>query len=138
MRSYPVNSPQAAARIVALTVVADGDIGDVEIELLDRLAAHEQLGLARAELHALLDSFCEELLASDQLKWADVCPVDERTLGELLGEIQDPVLRLKLLRLCVQLAEVDAHVDAGESIVLAAAVEHWGMHAAMLRAPSVI
>ncbi len=37
MRSYPANSPQAAARIVALIVVADGDIGDAEIEMLDRL-----------------------------------------------------------------------------------------------------
>jgi len=49
MRSYPTNSPQAAARIAALTVVADGDIGDAEIEWLDRLAVHEQLGLARHE-----------------------------------------------------------------------------------------
>ena len=61
-------------------------------------------------------------------KWADVCPVDERTLADLMGESQDPVLRLKLLRLCVELAEVDAHVDQGESIVLIAAVEHWGLH----------
>jgi len=58
MRSYPVNSPQAAARIVALTVVADGDIGDAEIEGLDRLAVHAQFGLARQELHALTDTFC--------------------------------------------------------------------------------
>ena len=47
MRSYPVNSPQAAARIVALTLVADGDIGDAEILWLDRLAVYEQLGLPR-------------------------------------------------------------------------------------------
>ena len=127
MRSYPVNSPQAAARIVALTVVADGDIGDAEIKWLDRLAVHEQLGLARHELHALLDTFCEDLLSSDQLKWADACPVDERTLADLMGEVQDPALRLKLLRLCVELAEVDAHVDDGESSVLIAAVEHWGL-----------
>ena len=133
MRSYPENSPQAAARIIALTVVADGDIGDVEIEWLDRLAVHEQLGLARHEFHALLDTFCEDLLSSDQLKWADVCPVDERTLANLMGEIQDPALRLKLLRLCVELAEVDAHVDDGESSVLVAAVEHWGLHHEMLR-----
>ncbi len=133
MRTYPANSPQAAARIVALTVVADGDIGDAEIEWLDRLAVHEQLGLARRELHALLDTFCEDLLSSDQLKWADVCPVDERTLADLMGEIQDPALRLKLLRLCVELAEVDAHVDQGESIVLIAAVEHWGLHHEMFR-----
>ena len=133
MRSYPANSPQAAARIVALTVVADGDIGGAEIEWLDRLAVHEQLGLARHELHALLDSFCEDLLSSDQLKWADACPVDECTLADLMGEIQDPALRLKLLRLCVELAEVDAQVHEGESIVLVAAVEHWGLHHEMFR-----
>ena len=133
MRSYPANSPQAAARIVALTLVADGDIGGAEIEWLDRLAVHEQLGLARHELHALLDTFCEDLLSSVQLKWSDACPLDERTLADLMGEIQDPALRLQLLRLCVELAETDAHVAEGESIVLVAAVEHWGMHHAMFR-----
>lgn len=133
MRSYPVNSPQAAARIVALTVVADGEIGAPEIEWLDRLAVHVQLGLARHELHALLDTFCEDLLSSGQLQWADACPVDERTLTDLMGEIQDSALRLKLLRLCVELAEIDAQVHEGESIVLAAAVEHWGLHHEMFR-----
>ncbi len=136
MRSYPANSPQAAARIVALTVVADGDIGDAEIAWLDRLVVHEQLGLTRHELHALLDTFCEDLLSSDQLKWADACPVDERTLADLMGEIQDPALRLKLLRLCVELAEVDARVDEGESMVLVAAGEHWGLHHEMFRSSS--
>ena len=136
MRSYPVNSPQAAARIVALTVFADGDIGDAEIAWLDRLVVHEQLGLTRHELQAVLDTFCEDLLSSDQLKWADACPVDERTLADLMGEIQDPALRLKLLRLCVELAEVDARVDEGESMVLVAAVEHWGLHREMFRPSS--
>ncbi|MDO9234455.1 MAG: TerB family tellurite resistance protein [Aquabacterium sp.] len=132
MRAYPVNSPQAAARIVALTVVADGNIGLTEINLLDKLAVHEQLGLPRHEFQALLDTFCEDFLASGQVKGADVCPVDERTLADLMGEIQDRGLRLKLLRLCVALAECDAHVAEGESIVLVAAVEHWGLHREML------
>ena len=136
MRSYPVNSPQAAARIVALTVFADGDIGDAEIAWLDRLVVHEQLGLTRHELHAVLDTFCEDLLSSDQLKWADACPVAEPKLADLMGEIQDPALRLKLLRLCVELAEVDARVDEGESMVLVAAVEHWGLQREMFRPSS--
>lgn len=136
MRSYPANSPQAAARIVALTVVADGDIGRAETQWLDRMAVHEQLGMARQEFHALLDTFCEDLLSSGQLTWADACPVDERTLAELMGEIQDPALRRKVLRLCVELAEVDARVDEGESIVLVAAVEHWGLHHEMFRSSS--
>jgi hypothetical protein len=76
------------------------------------------------------------LHSSEQLKWADVYPVDERTLVDLMGEIQDPTLRLKLLRLCVELAEADAHVAEGESIVLVAAVEHWGLHHEMFRSSS--
>lgn len=136
MRSYPANSPQASARIIALTVIADGDIGEAEIECLDRLAVHEQLGLTRHALHAVLDIFCEDLLSSEQLKWADACPVDERTLAELMGEIQDPALRLTLLRVCVELAEADDHVDEGESTVLIAAVEHWGLHHEMFRPSS--
>lgn len=133
MRSYPLNSPQAAARIVALTVVADGDIGDAEIVCLDRLSIPAQLGLERHEMHALLDTFCEDLLSSGQLKWADACPVDERTLANLMGEITEPAMRMKVLRMCVQIAEVDAKVDLGESIVLNAAVEHWGLHYEMVR-----
>jgi len=136
MRSCPVNSPQAAARIVALTLMADGGIADAEIEVLDRLAAHEQLGLRWQELLAFLDSFCEDLLSSGQLMWADSCPVDERTLAGLMSEIEDPTLRLKLLRLCVQVAEVDAQVDAAESIVPAAAVEHCGLQHEMFRSLS--
>ena len=132
MRVYPVNSPQAAARIVALTVVADGNIGLTEIKLLYKLAVHEQLGLAQHEFQALLDTFCEDFLSSGQVRCADVCPVDERTLADLMGEIQDRGLRLKLLRLCVALAECDAHVAEGESIVLVAAVEYWGLHREML------
>ena len=58
MRTYPCNSPQAAARIVALTVLADRDICKTELELLDRLAVHEQLGLDREEFHNVLDSLC--------------------------------------------------------------------------------
>lgn len=136
MRSYPSNRPQAAARIVALTVAADGHIGDAEIEWLDRLVVHEQLGLARHELHAVLDTFCVDLLSSGKLQWADACPVDERTLADLMGEIQEPAPRLRLLRLCVELAEVDARANEGESMVLVAAVEHWGLHHEMFRPSS--
>ena len=135
MRTYPCNSPQAAARIVALTVLADRDISKTELELLDRLAVHEQLGLDRQKLHTVLDSFCEDLLSSEQLQWSDTCPVDDRTLAGLMGEIENPALRRKLLRLCIEIAEADTQVSDGEAIVLTAAVEHWGLHREMLRSP---
>lgn len=133
MRKYAQNSPQSAARIIALTIVADGDVGKEEFALLDALQVHQQLGLERDSLHEVMDSFCADLLSSNQLAWADACPVDTYTLAELMGEIDDPALRSKVLQLCVKLAEADGQVAEGESIVLSAAVEHWGLQRQMLR-----
>ncbi len=133
MRSYPRNSPQAAARIVALALLADGHLSKIELDLLDRLGAHTQLGLERAVLHSVVHSFCEDLLASMHLTWEDACRVDPRTMAGLMAEVDDPNLRIKVLRVCVAVVEADDHVAEGESIVLLAAVEHWALHREMLQ-----
>ena len=137
MRKYPRNSPKAAARIIALTIIADGDVDKAELAVLDELAVHKQLGLEREALHDVIDAFCEDLLSSKQLAWADSCPVDEYKLSELMGDIDSPDLRRKVLNLCVKLAEADGRIAQGESIVLLAAVEHWGLNRKMLRVSEV-
>lgn len=137
MRHYPTDSPQAAARIIALTVVADGEIDQTELDLLDLLGVDTQLGLGRGELQIVLDTFCEDLLSSHQLQLSDACPVDDATLMQLMGDIQSPALRKQLLRLCIDIAESDSYVAQGEAIVLNAAVEHWGLQRFMLEQPHV-
>lgn len=126
MRSYPHNSPQAAARIVALTMLADGHLAKAELDVLDRLGVPDQIGLDRDALHQVLHVFCEDLLSAAHLTWADSCRIDPRTLAALMAEIDDPELQSKLLRICASVVEADAHVADGEAIVLGAAVEHWG------------
>jgi uncharacterized tellurite resistance protein B-like protein len=133
MRSYPNNSPQSAARIVALALLADGEASKGELELLERLGAHEQLGLQAEALQAVVHACREDLLSVAHLPWADACRVDARTLAQLMAEVEDPVLRRKVLRLCVAVAEADGQVTEGESVMLVAAVEHWGLHREMLR-----
>lgn len=133
MRSYPRNSPQAAARIVAMTMLADGYVGRVELDILDQLGAAERLGLSRAELHNIVHAFCEDLLVGSHSNWVDASRVDERTMLQLMADIDDPDLRLKLLQLCVQVVEADQYIAHGESAVLVAAIEQWGLHSAMLQ-----
>lgn len=135
MRSYPRNSPQAAARIVSLALLADGHLCKEELEVLDRVGAHEQLGLTRAEMHDVTHSFCEDLLSAMHLAWDDACRIDPRTLAELMAEIDDPMLRITVLGLCQAVVEADRHLADGESIVMEAAVEHWGLQASMFRTP---
>ncbi len=80
-----------------------------------------------------MQTFCEDLLGSAHGSWSDACRIDPHTLAELLAEIDDPGLRRTVLRLCVAVVEADGHVADGESIVLVAAVEQWGLHQEMLR-----
>lgn len=132
MRTYPTNSPEAAARIVALAMLADGYLSPSELAVLDRQKAHLQLGLAHEEIDAVLHGFCEDLLAGTRQSWADNCQIDERTLAQLMSEVDDPELRRRVLQLCVSVVEADEQVTEGESIVISAAVEHWGMQLEML------
>lgn len=137
MRHYPQNSPEAAARIVALTLIADGDLSKAELNLLDALAVHEKLGLERAALHEVFDNFCADLLSGNRLTGSGDCPVDDDTLMELLDQIDAPALRRQVLNLCVRVAEADAHVADGESAVLTAAVAYWGLQHQMLQSAEV-
>lgn len=132
MRTYPRNSPEAAARIVALAMLSDGHLAKSELEVLERLDAARQLGLPPEELRAVVHGFCEDLLSSADAATTGACEIDERTLAELLAEIDDQGLRETVLHLCVAVVEADAHIHDGESMVLVSAVEHWGMHRAML------
>lgn len=136
MRTYPTNSAQAAGRIVAMALLSDGHLSRVELELLDRLDVHGQLGLARTELHAVVHGFCEDLLASATGGWADACRVDHATLYGLLAEIEEPALRLRVLQLCTRVVEADNHLADGESTLLMAAIAHWELTADLLRGPA--
>lgn len=131
MRSYPTNSPEAAARIVALTMLADGHLSQSELNVLRRSGGSEPLGLEPGRLHDVVHALCEDLLHGAQVSWSGTCRVDPHTLSQLLSEIDDPTLRERVLALCVQVAEADDHVSDGESLVLTHAVEQWGLHARM-------
>lgn len=128
MRTYPRNSPQAASRILALTLLADGHFGHAEAVSLQQARAFEALGLQPDELDAALGEFCHDLLASAALNWSDACFLDPATLSSLMAEIDDPDLRRTLLHLCVTIVEADHQVTDAEAMVLHAAVEHWGLH----------
>jgi hypothetical protein len=132
MRSYPTDSPQAAARIVALTLVADGHVSKVEMNALERLDAYQQLGIDRQGMHGVLQGLCEDLLQGQHSQWADACRVEPWTLNQVMAEVQERPLRLTVLRLCVAVAEADDLVTDGEALILVNAVEQWGLHHEML------
>ncbi len=125
MRSYPHNSPEAAARIVALLLIADGHVCSSEFEILRQLGAERELGLEPQLLPHIVHTLCEELLMSGHEAGSLAGQVDDAALAALMGEISDPALQRKVLRLCLAAARADGHLAEGETCVVDAARRHW-------------
>ena len=134
MRSYPVDSTQAAARIVALTMLADGHLSPLEIEALQRGGGGgDHLNIAPELMHDVLHALCEDLLLGATLAWSDACRVDGHALSRIMAEVESPELRERVLSVCLRVAQADDLVSDGEQLVLAHAVQHWGLQETLLR-----
>ena len=127
MRSYPHNSPQAAARIVALAMLADGHFSHDEFQALEHRQMAQCLGMLPSELMEVLHDCCEDLQSHPRLAWDEACRVDRVTLTALLDEVSDPALRRRVLQCCRELAEADHHLAEGEALLLATVAGWWGL-----------
>jgi len=125
MRSYPTDSPQAVARIVALALLADGNLHPRELGALQRMQLAQSAPLPDGTLQTVLRDFCEDLLATHAAAPANTLTLDDDTITSLLDEIQDESLRIRLLQLCVAVVEADGHLARGEFHVLYAAARRW-------------
>jgi hypothetical protein len=129
MRSYPRNSPEAAGRIVALVLMADGNVCRSEIETIERLRGAESLGLPTGGFGPLLQTLCEDLLDGICTTGSVRACLDDATLAALFREVDSPALQREVLRLVEALAGADRHDAEGESFVIDAARRHWRLPA---------
>ena len=125
MRSYPRNSPEAAARIVALVLISDGHVCSSEFDILKQLGAERELGLEPHLLPHIVHTLCEELLAGGYPSGSLISNVDDSTLASLMAEISDPALQRKVLSLSLAAARADGHLADGETLVVESARHHW-------------
>ncbi len=125
MRSYPQNSPEAAARIVALVLISDGHVSSSEFDILKQLGAERELGLEPHLLPHIVYTLHEELVLRGYATGSPFANVDDSGLVALLAEVSDPALQRTVLRLCLAAARADGHLADGEVVVLEAARHHW-------------
>lgn len=125
LRPYPCNSAEAAARIVALALIANGRIKAVETAALDALKAHERLGLTRPQWHSVIHDLCADLLGP--LRYGDEGCIPSDLLNCMLDEVNDDATRRLVLRLSSAVVHADRQIHDCESIVLLAAIERWGL-----------
>ena len=136
MRSYPRNSPQAAARVVALTVLADGHLGPQEIDALQRIDVAGRLDLSQADFMGVLQAVCDDLMASSYQHWSGIQHLPRTELKQMLDEIDDVGLRLIVIEICAALCECDDNLADAEYEMLCTLADHWDLPLPVLRTTS--
>lgn len=132
MRTYPRNSPQAAARIVALALTADGHVCSSEERALEKLDIAGQLGLAPEQFAHIVQDLCEDHSVTHTSLSPSAGQLDSAMLATLIDEIDDLALRRKVMRLCMAVTIADNHLADGEIALLAAVLTAWGAQPAKI------
>ena len=125
MRAYPLDSPQAATRLLAMVLVADGHYAPSELKTLDRLNAPDRLGLSPQGMKSVIDTFCEELMLAQHGHWQGSAGMPSDLRDRLLGEVRNPRLRDEVRRLCEAIVLADGHLADSEVQTLNAMADAW-------------
>lgn len=125
MRSYPCNSPEAAARIVALVLISDGHVSKSEFESLDQFDGTRDLGLEPHNMPGIVQTLCEDLLMAGFDGRSILSHLDDGTLAPLMAEVDEPQLQSKVLRVAACVVNADQHLSDGETAMLEAISRHW-------------
>src|SRR5271168_4265657 len=110
MRTYRCDSPQAAGRLVALSLLADGHVSSAELKALGAARLTERLGLAPGEFQTIVQDLCEDLMSVAHLNWGDRCQPDSEVMHHLIAELRDPQTRAEVMSLCRVAVEADRHI----------------------------
>lgn len=125
MRSYPRNSPEAAARILALVLISDGHVTHSEYQTLKQFGGSSDLGLDPQHMPGIVQTLCEDLLMEGFNGRSILSHVGDRVMASLMAEVDAPQLQNKILRVARAVVHADQHLSEGETAMLEAICRHW-------------
>lgn len=125
MRTYPRNSPEAMARIIALILLADGDLDDGEVEMLDDLGVYDRLGVSRKTFIRVVQEYFEDLLHDDT--GDRIRLLDAKRLDVVLDGVDDDKKRVDLAAMMLSLISADGNMNDAELATLRHVLVHWGL-----------
>lgn len=114
---------QALARLLALSLLANGRMKPCEVEVLCDDGGLAQLGLSESEFFQVLYEFCADVERMPALGGGYVISRDQ--VQGLLDEITDTTLRERTLDIMYQVMRSDGRLDEGELALLMATLHAW-------------
>jgi len=125
--NIPLNEQRAiAARLVALTLISDGELANREVEALDRHEIAALLGIPRDELIQAVIDHCQQLLARGGSAEATRL-LDLEQVEHMLDRVTDTSLRALTCQAMLVLSKADGRISQPEQTLLRHALSRWDL-----------
>ena len=126
MRQYATDSAQAAARILALTILADGGLDQAELNSVTRSEAAKRLQIAEADFDRVLQEYCQDLLQGADTRVGINLRLAPEVLRGLLDEVRDPAFQQLILKTMHDIVNADGISTDDEIALLSQTAAAWG------------
>jgi hypothetical protein len=123
LRTYPVDSPRAKARLIVLALLADGRVDAAELDGLAKYRTFEELGISRDDFFQVLYDFCAD--AAGLPEGSGNYLMSPALLETLFDEVSDAGERQKLIRLIFDVIRSDGHLAESEARLFWRALDTW-------------
>lgn len=127
------DSPEAAARVLVLAIVADGRLGACEVQALDEANAYARLGLDRDAFYRVMREVCADLLDRQVRTGDSMFKLDGSEAQAWLDAVQRADLRHTVLALAFEVIRSDGVLHPGESRLFWQALDRWGIRLDQIR-----
>ncbi|WP_293764205.1 hypothetical protein [uncultured Aquitalea sp.] len=126
MRTYPVNSPEAIARILAMFMITDGNMDPRELDLLETVHVYDLIGLPRKQFAKVLADYCDDI--SDEAEQdGTIHLLDKERVNSLLAEVTDHKKRILTGALAIDISKSDGTISEPEMALLKHLMKTWGI-----------
>jgi hypothetical protein len=127
LRWYGPNSPRARGRLVAVAMLADGQLNPAELHEIAEGVVATTVGLDRRQFIQVLFDLCEDI--EKKLKPNGRELLDKDILDQLLSEVSNPYIRHSTLNAINLAVSCDEKICSDEAKFLSRATEAWGLPA---------
>jgi hypothetical protein len=127
MRHYAIDSPEAIARILALTMLSDGGLDRKELEAFNRHQLLKTMGVDSHCLHHVMQTLCHDMEQFGGSHSSLPLNVSEAMLDDMFAEIQSLPIQVNILQIMLDIINADGLLCGGEARVISRAMLVWGL-----------
>lgn len=123
MRTYARNSPEAVARVIAMAMIADGDLDQLELKALDKHRIPAAVGLARDDFIQVILEYCHDLLGAAQTDRVRL--FDPGRVNFILDQVNVPEKQMIACSAVLVMTKADGEFSAPEQALMRHMMERW-------------